>query len=38
MPVKKAAIPQTNPVNIDKATPGLAIISCSIVFPAKTDS
>ena len=37
-PVKKAVIPQINPVDIDKATPGLTIISCSIVFPAGTNS
>jgi len=38
MPMKKAVIPQKNPVNIGSATPGLTIISCGIVLPAGTDS
>ncbi len=37
-PVIKAIIPEANPANIGKDTPGLATISSGIVFPAGTDS
>ncbi len=37
MPQKNAAIPVINPLNIGSATPGRAIISDKIVFPAEIE-
>jgi len=37
-PQRKAAMPEENPPNIDRATLGRVMISCHIVFPAGTDS